>query len=240
MRKAIKIALAVPAGRGVSWGRRSCVLTGGLGAVTRDRGTAGGPAGRGDPASGPAGRRIGAGPRPRRSLRSARADSRRGGIGTAARFTGPIADRGSIEQVREAYRDPGRRGIADRLAELETIPRDAADPSFRRLRAQASIAFLMMYEGRFAEAAEWTERAIAGESGRTARAAGQPRGDAGRDPPAAGRDGELPGLPRPVELHLPDRGRGRATSGRRARARRSATSRPTCDSGPTTWASAGC
>ncbi len=88
-----------------------------------------------------------------------------GGYATAALFTGPIADRGSIEQLRAAYATRGRRGIADRLAELETIPRDAPDPMFRRLRVQATIVFLLMYEGRFAEAAEWTERAIAENPG---------------------------------------------------------------------------
>jgi hypothetical protein len=75
-------------------------------------------------------------------------------------FTGPIDDRGSIEQVRAAFATRGRRGIADRMTELETIPRDASDPMFRRLRVQATIVFLLMYEGRFVEAAEWTERAI--------------------------------------------------------------------------------
>ena len=83
-----------------------------------------------------------------------------GGYSTAAQFTGPIADRGSIEQVRSAFATRGPRGIADRMAELETIPRDEPDPMLRRLRVQATIALLLMYEGRFAEAADWTERAI--------------------------------------------------------------------------------
>ncbi len=82
------------------------------------------------------------------------------GYGTAATFTGPIADRGSIEQVREAFATRGRRGIAKVRAELDTIPRQADDPSFRRLRVQSALVFLLMYEGKFAEAAEWTERAL--------------------------------------------------------------------------------
>ena len=82
------------------------------------------------------------------------------GYGTAAMFTGPIADRGSIEQVREAFATRGRRGIADGLAELARMPRDAGDPAFRRFSAQGSLIFLLMYEGKFAEAAEWTERAM--------------------------------------------------------------------------------
>ncbi len=82
------------------------------------------------------------------------------GYSTAARFTGPIQDRGSIEQVRDAFATRSQRGLADRLAELGAIPREGPDPSFRRLRVQASIVYLLMYEGRFAEAAEWTERAL--------------------------------------------------------------------------------
>ncbi len=82
------------------------------------------------------------------------------GYGTAAMFTGPIADRGSIEQVREAFATRGRRGIADRMAELDRMPRDAGDLAFQRFSVQGSIIFLLMYEGKFAEAAEWTERAL--------------------------------------------------------------------------------
>jgi tetratricopeptide (TPR) repeat protein len=82
------------------------------------------------------------------------------GYGTAGRFTGPIQDRGSIEQLRDAFASRARRGIAELLSELGTIPRGTPDPSFRALRVQASIVYLLMYEGRFTEAAEWTERAL--------------------------------------------------------------------------------
>jgi hypothetical protein len=82
------------------------------------------------------------------------------GYGTAALFTGPIQDRGSIEQLRDAFATRSRRGIDDRRSELGSIRRGAPDPSFRVLRAQASIVYLFMYEGRFADAAEWTETCL--------------------------------------------------------------------------------
>jgi tetratricopeptide (TPR) repeat protein len=82
------------------------------------------------------------------------------GYGTAARFTGPIADRGSIEQLCAAYASRARRGIAEQTTELAAIPLDAPDPTLRRLRTQATIAFLHMYDGNFREAAEWIERAL--------------------------------------------------------------------------------
>ena len=158
MRKAIKIALAALLA-GAYLGALSWVL-GGLGAADPRSRTAAAAAGRGDPAAGPAGRRIGAASASPSFPRFGAGGFETGGYTTAAHFTGPIADRGSIEQVREAYAARGRRGIADRLAQLEAIPREAADPTLLRLRLQTMLALLMMYEGRFAEAADWTARAI--------------------------------------------------------------------------------
>jgi hypothetical protein len=84
-----------------------------------------------------------------------------GGYAAATLFTGPIPDRGSIEQVRDAFATRSRRGLADCLAALRAIPRGAPDPSFRGLRAQSAIVSLLMYEGRFVEAAAWTEKSLA-------------------------------------------------------------------------------
>ncbi len=156
MRTAIKLAIAVVLIAAYA-GASAFLLTGRRDGSDRAASKAGGPAGRGGPAS----TATGASNRSRPSFPPFGAGGfETAGFGTAARFTGPIGDRGSIEQLREAYATRARRGMADRLAELETIPRDAADPSFRRLPAQASIIFLMMYDGKFAEAAEWTERAL--------------------------------------------------------------------------------
>ena len=178
--------------------------------------------------------------RAHRSRSSARGDSKPAGTGRRALFTGPIQDRGSIEEVRNAFATRARRGIADRRSELDTIRRGAPDPSFRALRTQASIVYLLMYEGRFAEAAEWTEQCLDGEPIGAARAAGQPGGAAGGHPPAAGGDGELPGLPRPLELHLADRARGRAPAAVGVARGHPPFHVHTCASGRRTSAFAGC
>ncbi len=134
MRKAIKIALAgLLAGAFVA--ASALVVTAGLGgkdgrwvmaSATRSRDGSGLPPAGGSSGSLPTFPLFGAG------------GFETGGYGTASMFTGPVADRGSIEQVRAAFATRSRRGIADRLAELETIPEGAPDPMFRRLRAQAT------------------------------------------------------------------------------------------------------
>ena len=93
------------------------------------------------------------------------------GFGTANKFTGPIADRGSIEQVCEAIGSRAKRGIDIFMNELRAIPRDDPSQLVRAVRAEGHLIYLLMYEGRFVEAAMWTERAIA-DAGR----AGLPEG----------------------------------------------------------------
>ena len=83
------------------------------------------------------------------------------GFSTANRFTGPIKDRGSIEQVCAAIRTRADRGIESCLEELRSIPKGEAGQAFRTVRAEGTLIFLLMYQGKFNEAAEWTERAIA-------------------------------------------------------------------------------
>jgi hypothetical protein len=84
-----------------------------------------------------------------------------GGFSTAGRFTGPIADRGSIEQMREAIATRAQRGIDASLAELRSIPKGDPARGMRAAQSDGNIAYLLMYEGKFADAASWTERAIA-------------------------------------------------------------------------------
>ena len=91
-----------------------------------------------------------------------------------------------------------------------------------------------MYEGKFLEAASWLEKALEASRSPDVPAAIRNRldGRAGDHRPAAGRDRELPRVRRPVELHLPDRPRGRPHAARRARARRSGGSPPTSTNAP--------
>src|SRR5262249_55557778 len=81
------------------------------------------------------------------------------GFGTANRFTGPIDDRASIEQVCTAIATRAQRGIDECLAELNSIPRDDPGRRFRIVRVEGSLIFLLMYQGKFDEAALWAERA---------------------------------------------------------------------------------
>jgi hypothetical protein len=156
MRKAIKIVLAVTLA-GTFLGALALVVLAGLGLNDPSGRPASDATGRGAASSADTGDRSS----PFVSVpRFGAGGFETAGFGTAGRFTGPIEDRGSIEQLRAAIATRARRGIANRLAELETIPPTAPDPMFRRLRVQATIVLLLMYEGRFAEAAEWTERAI--------------------------------------------------------------------------------
>jgi tetratricopeptide (TPR) repeat protein len=82
---------------------------------------------------------------------------------TVLSFTGPIRDPSSLQDLREAIRGRSRRGIAalreqaDRLA-LHSPP--TVEQAFEAIRLWRSIAFLDMYEGKFAEAASWLERAL--------------------------------------------------------------------------------
>ena len=153
---------------------------------------------------------------------------------------GPIADRGSIDRPR---RQPSRSGPArhrrsERAAPLD--PAESPNSPFIVFQIHATIGLLSMYEGKFDEAAAWNRR-TRGEQRhwRPAGPAGQLRGDAGGDPPAARRNGKLPGVPA-ARRAASSRSRPRpCTSGRRARARRSAISASTSISAPRIWACAG-
>jgi hypothetical protein len=82
-----------------------------------------------------------------------------GGFSTANEFTGPIDDRGSLASVCAALETRADRGIQSCLEELGSIPQGGAFDAFRAVRAEGSLIFLLMYQGRFEEAATWAERA---------------------------------------------------------------------------------
>ncbi len=93
------------------------------------------------------------------------------GFGTANGFTGPIEDRGSIEQVCDAISTRARRGISACLEELRSISKVDPARNLRAFRAEGRVTSLLMYQGRFDEAAIWAERAM-----NDASAAGVPAG----------------------------------------------------------------
>jgi FG-GAP-like repeat/ASPIC and UnbV len=83
------------------------------------------------------------------------------GFGTAGRYTGTIVDRGSLAQVRAAVKGRAERGIEDLSARLRSIAPDSPDSALLRFQLQASMALLLMYEGKFDEAAISTRSALA-------------------------------------------------------------------------------
>jgi hypothetical protein len=88
-----------------------------------------------------------------------------GGYPTAARFTGPIADRQSFESIRAVIKGRTERGRTRVLAELKDLPRNRADYALRSFQLQGTLALLAMYEGNFDEAAQWTKRAQSSGAG---------------------------------------------------------------------------
>jgi hypothetical protein len=86
-----------------------------------------------------------------------------GGFSTAMRFTSPLRDPGSLQELRQAVGDRGRRGIAELEAQYKRQPSGTPktwDELMERLALQKSLALLNMYEGNFPEAAGWVQRAL--------------------------------------------------------------------------------
>jgi len=87
------------------------------------------------------------------------------GYPTACRYTGPIQDPSSLEQIREAIKGRAQRGKDELLAQLRAISPNSPDRSFRAFPIKGSLGLLSMYEGKFDEAAAWTDSALAGSAG---------------------------------------------------------------------------
>jgi tetratricopeptide (TPR) repeat protein len=86
-----------------------------------------------------------------------------GGVTTAARFMAPIRDPESLQELREAVRGRGRRGIAALRARhdgLRTEEPPTREQALELVALRRSLGLLYMYEGEFAEAAAWIERAL--------------------------------------------------------------------------------
>jgi predicted amidohydrolase YtcJ len=83
------------------------------------------------------------------------------GYPTACRFTGPIEDRSSIAQVREAIRTRAQRGADELRSKLRSIRPGSADGSILAFQIKSSLALLSMYAGRFDEAADRIAGAMA-------------------------------------------------------------------------------
>jgi tetratricopeptide (TPR) repeat protein len=86
-----------------------------------------------------------------------------GGYKTATQFMIPIRNLASLQELREAVRGRGRRGISTQRAQLGQLQIDTPpthDQVLKKLSLEQSIGFLYMYEGKFLEAASWLEKAL--------------------------------------------------------------------------------
>ncbi len=134
------------------------------------------------------------------------------GYPTAARYTGAIADRGSLPQVKAAIKGRAQRGIDELNKTLDSIPADSPDRPFLTFQIHATTALLLAYEGKFDDAAARTQLALEASAkidvppGLRANLTATPGGD----PPAARRDRKLRRMHRAFELHLSDCRHGRA------------------------------
>ncbi len=75
----------------------------------------------------------------------------------------PFHDRGSLQELREAVRGRGRRGIAALRAQYDQLELDAPPTPAqisKKLSLEQSIGMVYTYEGKFLEAATWIEKAL--------------------------------------------------------------------------------
>ncbi len=129
----------------------------------------------------------------------------RGGHDVHRSDRGSRLDRRSEASLREPFSKGDRRspgGIAiDPPRCARSVHARAQDPGGTHLPPH--VRREVRRGGRLARARS------CGEPDGPAGSTGQPSGPAGRHPPQAGRDGKLPGLPRPFELYPADRAGGR-------------------------------
>ncbi len=82
---------------------------------------------------------------------------------TAFPYTGSIHDPRSLDELRQAVRGRGRRGLTafrDQYDRLHFDSPPTLEQAFHGIPLARSIAFLYMHEGKFGEAASWLERAL--------------------------------------------------------------------------------
>jgi hypothetical protein len=82
------------------------------------------------------------------------------GFGVATGYTGPIEDRRSLEQVRQAVRGRAQRGLEGLIASLRSIAPDSPDRAMSRFQILGTMALLFMSSGRLEEAAASLEHAL--------------------------------------------------------------------------------
>ncbi|WP_169978559.1 CRTAC1 family protein [Tautonia rosea] len=81
------------------------------------------------------------------------------GFTLASRFSGPVSDRGDLDQVVASIRGRNRRGIEALQKQLAAIDPESLDAPQVRSTIERDIAILWLYEGAFDQAEVWLDRA---------------------------------------------------------------------------------
>jgi tetratricopeptide (TPR) repeat protein len=83
------------------------------------------------------------------------------GLMIAGAFTGPIRDETSLEDLGAAIQARGRDGLTTLRKQLQQIPSDSPLQEDEARLLQQQIGMLLIYEGRFDEAADWFAKLLA-------------------------------------------------------------------------------
>ena len=84
-------------------------------------------------------------------------------FGVMLPYTGTIRDTNSLQELREAIRGRGRRALADLRAQYDHLGLSSSptfDQALQAMRLARLIAFACMFDGKFAEASSWLQRAL--------------------------------------------------------------------------------
>jgi hypothetical protein len=79
-------------------------------------------------------------------------------------YKGTIRDTNSLQELRDALRGRGRRGLADLRRQFDQLKLDGSptfDDRLVAMRLSRLIAFTYMYEGKMAEASAWLQKGMA-------------------------------------------------------------------------------
>jgi len=84
-------------------------------------------------------------------------------FGVMLPYAGTIRDTNSLQELREAIRGRGRRALADLQAQYDHLGLSSSptfDQALQAMRLARLIAFACMFDGKFAEASSWLQRAL--------------------------------------------------------------------------------
>ena len=165
---------------------------------------------------------------------------------TAAPFAGVVRNHKSLDELREALRGKGRRGIAALRAQYDQLRLDSPPTLAASLQGDSAGAVDRVSVHARREVRARRPPGLSGRSDLSRRPEVSPDIQAeaacspGCDRAAAGRDRELPGVRRARRAASSRSSPRPSTVSRPARARRSSSSPPTWSGRPATSASAGC